>query len=223
MQNALISGFISIVLFGCAKQNSGSESDVAVSPTYQAHALLSFQGGEGPDTLFQNQVKNLRTNEFQSRVEERFRELWDEQDNQRSDLNPPIIGDYDFVPQNRFVTVTSTASDPKVAMNTANAVAYSTQMLYMEIAREKSDESVAWLNREAEKQMEKIRRIDLEIQQARRNRDNQEKLKELLYRREKQVEVVNSIREKIEDERIIYDQRAVSVHILEQAENAFRK
>jgi hypothetical protein len=223
-QKQLARVFVVTLISGCGKQNNiPPKAEPTAPPTYQAHALLHFQGGEGQDALLPNQVKKLQTNEFKVKVEEQFNALWVKQDSQVADEHPPSHGKYNFEPTEGSVTLTAEAFDPNVAIVTANAVAQAAVVFYLDNARQSANESVALLEGEAEKQMKGLKEIDQEIRETRRKMDTDEQLKILLNRREEEEKVVNGIREKIEDERLKHDQNVISVHILERAEKAFEK
>lgn len=190
---------------------------------YKSSALLHFQGGVGPDTLIQNHIRNLETEEFKAMVVASFGDLWNKMHTQNTEEEIPKPGKYNFKSTERLVTITAEASDPNVAIVTANAVAQSSQILYLDKARRSSDESVAWLQKQADKEMEELQDIDQKIRKTRNQNDIEGSLQGLLKRRKTQAKIVNGIRERIEEERLRHDRNSVAVHVLEQAEKAFKK
>jgi hypothetical protein len=213
-----------ILTFGCNNQGTvASEAESIEMPVYHAYALLDFRGGQGSETLFPNQVQHFATEKFQVMVNSRFSSLWSEQENPAAEDMVPAPGKYSFEQTKGLVTLTAEASDPKIAIITANAVAQSAEELYRVLTREATDESVAWLEEQVEQQVEKLRGIDQEIRKLRDKKDEDYQIQTLLEKRETQVEVVNGIREIIEKERLRHDRKAVSVYILERAEKAFEK
>lgn len=221
---ALILFFAVWMVFGCGKQISTEQGIKSTSSlTYEAHALMKFHGEEGPGIFPIIEIKNHKKNNFDDMVKKQFKDLWAKVDRPFTGEQSPVPGVYTFEPTEGFVTLSAEATDPDVAIITANAVARAVQILYENKAQMESDESVQWLVREADKQVIKLRGIEDEILDSRKQNETHEQLRALMIRRDEQEERVKEIRDLIEEERLKHDQRAVSVHILEQAEKAFQK